>query len=122
MMRIKNIFIIGIFLTFVYVLSMMCVDSANIEGYRGDNELCGAYKENTPERTACIASYNECGYQECIDKSPIDSSICLLKVGTCYSKNSMDKLQEKHTALKDEVSSMNDSLKSTIKIVTTKNP
>ena len=108
MTHVKILFLIGIFIAFVYVISTPCV---GIEGFRGDNELCG----NNPE---CIASYNSCGYQECIDKSPIDRSICLLKVGTCYNNKSMDKLRKQNISLQNQLDSLNSIVSSTVKMVT----
>lgn len=116
MTRIKILFIIGIFLAFVYVLSTH--RSIDIEGYRGDNELCGIYKANSPERKKCVDIYNKCGYQECIDKSPIDRSICLLKVGTCYSDKSMDALRQQNLALAKTIQSLDTKLSSTVKMMT----
>jgi|688.fasta_scaffold136382_4 hypothetical protein len=114
MTRIKILFIIGIFLSFVYSLSTM----STIEGYRGDTELCGIYKANSPERKKCVDIYNGCGYQECIDKSPIDRSICLLKVGTCYSDKSMDELRQQNTTLGKTIQSLDSKLSATIKMMT----
>ena len=108
MTHVKILFLIGIFIAFVYVISTPCV---GIEGFRGDNELCG----NNPE---CIASYNSCGYQECIDKSPIERSICLLKVGTCYNNKSMDALRQQNLALGKTIQSLDAKLSSTVKMMT----
>jgi len=116
MTRIKILFIIGIVVSFVYVLSNY--RSIDIEGYRGDNELCGIYKANSPERKKCVDIYNKCGYQECIDKSPIDRSICLLKVGTCYSDKSMDALRQQNEVLAKTVQSLDSKLSSTVKVMT----
>ena len=116
MTRIKILFIIGIFLVFVYVL--LTRHSIDIEGFKGDNKLCGIYKANSPDRKKCIDTYNKCGYQECIDKSPIERSICLLKVGTCYNNKSMDALRQQNLALGKTIQSLDAKLSSTVKMMT----